>query len=196
MNKIVLMILVAVTLHNSLYSQEDSARRASDKALLFSFQGFNLGGGAGGKFWLNRNYVFRVTGVLSYSDQDYNRELLSNLQSNPEYRRYNLSLGVGLEYHFLPDHALSPYVGVVANGGWTEYDYTYRYPDSSFKTVDIGRFIGGTLLLGVEYRLTSSISLAGEQMIGFSYSKYTGGNPYSSLIFQTQTSTVMLLIYL
>lgn len=196
MKKILYAILAMFMLTACLYSQEDTVHRASDKALLFSFQGFNLGGGAGGKYWLNGNYALRVTGTLSYSDQENHNTLIYPYSYNPDTRLYSITLGAGIECHFAPAHVLSPYAGFVANVGWTQENDRYNYLDSATENVYNSRSIGGSLLVGIEYRVTSSISLAGEQTLGVQYSTHTGGNDYSYLTFRTATSTVMLLIYL
>ncbi len=190
------LILVVLLSQQCLLAQEDSTNRASSKALLFSFQGFNLGGGVGGKYWLNDKYALRGTVSLSYSDQAWHNDLLYSYQDNPEYRSYNVSLGAGIEDHFVLGHNISPYFGIVGNVGWVENDEKYSFRDSTTVRVVSGRSVGGSLLLGIEYRVISSISFAGEQTIGFSYTSYSGYNAYSTFTFRSTTSTLMLLIYL
>lgn len=196
MQRYLFAIVCVLILFQNLPAQEDTTHHASGKALLFSFQGLNLGGGLGGKYWLDDNYALRGIVTGSYQNIQSNNYLQYPYQDNYNDLLYSLSLAIGLEKHFSVSHALSPYIGVNGTVNWSQTTYKDIYIDSTTQHITSSRGFGGSFVIGAEYWIASWISLAGEKTFGVSYSTSSGNTSVSNFYVTSSTSALMLLIYL
>ena len=196
MHRYLYTFLCLIFLIQNLPAQEDSSHLTHGKSLLFSFQGLNLGGGLGGKYWLNDCYALRTIVSASYQDAQSNNLLVTPYESNYDSKLYGVSLSIGLEKHFAVTRNFSPYVGVNGSVSWNERADNYLYTDSTTQRVISSRGFGGTIALGAEYWILPWISLAGEESFGVSYSTSSGFIAGSSFSASNSTSSLMLLIYL
>lgn len=188
-------LIVFVTLHSSILAQQETIPDSllqGYKALTFSFSGFYLGGGLGGKYWLDNNYNIRLTLTGSYRNDTDDRQL----QSPSSYNYYSSSsaigIDIGLARKFLATRALFPYLGIAAriNQSWYKEEMVYISRTEIEKHTQT-RF-GGSLFVGIEYWFTESMSFSGEQSISVSYYKYADSKSFS---IGNSTSSLLLSIY-
>jgi len=164
-----------------LFPQEaaDTLSNEGKKALTFSIDGFVLGGGLGGTFWVDNHHAIRVL----FSGQ-YRRS--RNLTDQTNESRLDVSGTVYLDRHFAFDRGLSPYVGVGGGLQYTYYEGTYYTQPSRYLYVTL------PVLLGVEYWITDVISLSGEQYIKL---RFGVGRTSRELSAITSTSSLLLSVY-
>ncbi len=132
----------------------DTTDRSKLIGLRFSFNGLNLGGGLGAKYWLTPQ------GALAAS---------MNIVTNSQLARtsdYSLSFGGQYEHHFTTGHQISPYIagGIALGFGGNDIVMSTSVFSRPFFNV------GVSVLVGVEIFITPSISLAGQQAFTASYS--------------------------
>ncbi len=160
--KLIRYVLLGFVLVTSLASaQTDSTERAKMIGLRFSFNGLNLGGGLGGKYWLSSQSA--VVGGLSFVA---NSATSSNSQSS-------FGLSSQYEYHFLAKGQISPYLAGGANLGFGVVE------DNNSAGMRVSRTsfsIGASAIVGVEFFIVPAISLAGQQAIGATYTQYPNAN--------------------
>lgn len=188
-------LIVFVTLHSSILAQQETipdSLLSGYKALTFSFSGFNLGGGLGGKYWLDNNYNIRLTLTGSYRNETDDRQLQSPSSYNFNYSSSAIGIDIGLARRFLAIRDLFPYLGIAAriNQSWDKAEQVYINRTETEKYTQT-RF-GGSLFVGIEYWLTKSISFSGEQSISVSFYKYAYTKSFS---IGNSTSSLLLSIY-
>lgn len=160
-------------------------------AIAFSFSGLNLGGGIGGKYWINENYCLKVeisfAGKYLKTDRDIRIYL-----ANDEQKEIDLNLLCGLARHFKIRNNLTSYIiGSIGVGSIDKWYSTYdasRKQDYRYSDRDI---IGG-IGIGVEYWITPYISLSGEHTIRMQYSY--DNSKMDSFEIQNSTSSIILSI--
>lgn len=155
--KLIRCVLLGFVLVTSLASaQTDSTERAKMIGLRFSFNGLNLGGGLGGKYWLSSQSAVAV-GI--------NTAARSAVSSTSE-----LTLGLfgQYEYHFLPKGQLSPYLAGSIN---LSYGVKEDTGSSGAKVSRTSFGAGISAIIGAEFFITPAISLAGQQAFGVSYTQ-------------------------
>jgi len=186
----VLLTFICLTLAGLAYSQTTDSLDGR-KALMFSFNGLNLGGGFGAKYWISGSTALRFTLAGSYRDS----KLTSFDIDQSETISITVTPGIGVEKHYGLTENLSAYLG----GG---FSYSFNSNQNKFYsdiqyTKTITDTYAGTLFVGVEYWITRSISLSGEQQISLSYDvrtrNFAGEN--KDFEFGNSTSTLQLLIY-
>ena len=176
-----LLLLLVCT--SRLFSQGtqpvDTLSNEGKKGLTFAFNGFYLSGGLGGTCWFNDRYALQIILFGSYD----NSKNLTN-----ETKAYRASVGATayLKRHFNFDHGVSPYVGIGSGLEYSQYDASYYTETSRALTVTI------PVLVGVEYWLTNSVSLSGEQNITFRFSVSRYSREYRV---SNSTSSLLLSVY-
>ena len=110
-----------------LCNASEVVRSAGDKAISFSFNGFEVNEykyGIGGKYWKSNNIAY--TGSL---DVEKNKNE-NSFNSKSENYYYGVSLGI--EKHFNSNNSLkaSPYFGGEAFYSESEYEYNASASDS------------------------------------------------------------------
>jgi hypothetical protein len=129
--------------------------------LRFSFNGLNLGGGLGGKYWLSSQSA--IAGGISFVA---NSATFSNSQSS-------FGLSSQYEYHFLPKGQISPYL---AGGISLGFGVVEDIASTGAKITRTSFNAGASAIIGVEFFVVSAISLAGQQAIGVTYTQYPNSN--------------------
>ena len=174
-----LILFTNVHLEAQEIQQSDTLSNKGKKAFTFFFNGFYLGGGLGGTFWISNTYALRILLSGSYES---NKDLTSGFSS------HNTSVGVTayLEKHFYATRSLSPYIGAGMGVKYTQYNYYYNINTSRNGSVTI------PVLAGAEYWFTDNISLSGEQSIGFNL--YLNSSTREFII-SSSTSSLLLSMY-
>lgn len=161
--KLIPYVLLGFVLVTSLASaQTDSTERAKMIGLRFSFNGLNLGGGLGGKYWLSSQSA--VAGGLGFVTRSYvsgNTEASFNI-----FGQY--------EHHFLQKQQISPYLAGGFNLGIGSSD---NFISSTTRFLRPFTDAGISAIVGVEFFITPAISLAGQQAFTASYTRQDISNP-------------------
>lgn len=132
----------------------DTTDRSKLIGLRFSFNGLNLSGGLGAKYWLTQQ------GAIA---------LGMNIAANSQLTRtFDYSLGfVGqYEYHLARNNQISPYIAGGITVGFGSNELVTRTLPSSRPFLSIG----ASALIGAEIFITPNISIAGQQAFTMSYS--------------------------
>ena len=146
-------------------------------ALSFSIQGFNLGGGLMGKYWLSENYCLRTALTGTFKDYNY---------GDIDWSRYTrIDINIGLTRQYCMRNNLSLYVGGLVGFGWQESWY-------GGSSQGISRIYMGSIVLGVEYWLSSGLSLSGEQEI---IVRKTFGEQTNDYDLSSSNSNIILSVY-
>jgi hypothetical protein len=188
-------LVLFFALRSSILAQQESipdTLLSGHKALTFSFSGLNLGGGLGGKYWLDNYYCIRVTLTGSHRNNNDNGPLLYSYSYNYNTSSTELGINIGLARKFMSSPPLLPYVGIAANVSqdWSKIERVYRDSTETEK-VTRSRY-GGVLFIGAEYWITENISFSGEQSILLSYNKDEDSNSFS---IGNSTSSLILSVY-
>ncbi len=155
--KLIRCVLLGFVLVTSFASaQTDSTDRAKMIGLRFSFNGLNLGGGLGGKYWLSSQSA--IAAGISFVA---NSATSSNSQSS-------FGISSQYEYHFLAKEQLSPYL---AGGINLSYGVNEDTGSSGAKVSRTSFGAGASAIIGAEFFITPAISLAGQQAFGISYTQ-------------------------
>jgi len=187
---IALFIFNMIVIQNG-FSQSDSL--LGKKAMIFSFQGFNLGGGIGGKYQIGTNTAIRLQLFFSYSNSEYKDLDLSDPQSsNNKSNSYSFSPKIGIEEHIYSDEKVSLYYGGQLGVNQNYSRSRYQYPSHSTDRSEVQTSIIGGIFFGVEYWISKNISFAGEQSISV-YSSVREN--YSSFNVQSSASSLLLNVY-
>ncbi len=161
--KLIRCVLLGFVLVTSFASaQTDSTDRAKMIGLRFSFNGLNLGGGLGGKYWLSSQSA--IAGGLGFVAR-------SHISGDAE-TTFNI-LGQ-YEYHFLSKPQISPYLGGAFNLG---FGTTYNSPVATLRLLRPFTTVGISAVIGVEFFITPAISLAGQQAFTASFTRQDISSP-------------------
>ncbi len=160
--------------------------------LTFSISGLYLGGGIGGKYWLNnyRSVRFEVAG--SYDTDKTDRPLVDSSIYNYDRSQTSFSLTVYLATRFERALPLAPYAGVSLGLRWDRESSEYNSLTGKRSSDYTRRVYTGGVFLGVEYWLSEDVSLAGEQSLRLSYSKNSDVTSFNT---RNSTSSLLLTIY-
>ena len=187
---IVLLILICISIAGMAHSQTADSLEGK-KALMFSFNGLNLGGGFGAKYWISGSTALRFSLSGSYGDAKASLDDLDESESID----ISVTPAIGIERHYSVADKLSAYGG----GGvsYTFYSSQYKYDYLKGYSKSITDTYAGIIFMGVEYWLTKSISLAGEQQVAISYDIRTtnSGGENKGVNFANSTSRLQLSIY-
>lgn len=180
-----IIILFLAIFANAQKVEQINFKKASNKALLFSFSGLsNLNAntfnqGVGAKIYLNENSAFYAGLQLNYqktttpANPDTNENAYDGQNTS-----FNLGINAGFEWHTLTAKRVSPYIGggvMFSFGSSKQFDpnkwnktntgpiYRQIYETTGIFTFEI--FGTG----GVEFFITKEISLAAEYHLGYSY---------------------------
>ena len=154
--KLIRYVLLGFVLVTSLASaQTDSTERAKMIGLRFSFNGLNLGGGLGGKYWLSSQSA--VVGGISFVSR-------SNISASSEA---TFSILAQYEYHFTPQRQISPYIAGGLNLGFG--NIAERGGNSIISRPTFS--VGASAIIGVEFFVIPAISLAGQQAFSASFTQ-------------------------
>jgi len=178
----------------SLYAQSSMEGK---KSLEFTFQGLNLGGGIGGKYWLNDISAIRTTlsGSLSTFDTD---EAISYSYDpyTVNVKTQILKLNVTYLRAISNDSEVLPYYGV--SSGIDHYSsqskavHVSGIIDERRSTED---FLQLSAIVGIELRLYKSVSLSGEQWLSYFSRISKNGISTSEYRITTATSTLLISLY-
>ena len=203
--KKVLFLAAVVCLTQILFAQEEIERKG-DTALQFGFNSTTLirGGnyGVGGKYWLKDDLALMIG--LSVTDQSKKQEYPDRENyGDLHYDKTVLGIAAGFEKHFKPTKKISPYYGAILVTNMARnknnQDSPVKY-DNKYVTWGLG----AGLLLGVEYWITDSVSLAGTHYIKMLYDRnkqtQTANNlkdeqKESSWTINSSTSLLMISVY-
>lgn len=188
-------VILLLTLQSSVFAQQESRSDtllAGRRALTFSFSGFNLGGGLGGKLWLNEYYGVRVMLTGSYRNDKEDNPLIYPYAFNDNTSSTDLGINVGIVRTFLQNPPFFPYLGIAANLSETWFSEERVYQDSTASGESTRFRYGGSVFVGVEYWINRQISLSGEQSIILSYYKNSNA---STLSIGNSTSSLGLSVY-
>lgn len=193
--RILASLSLLIILHSSTLTQQETITDsvlAGYKSLTFSFSGFNLGGGLGGKYWLDESYNIRLTLTGSFRRDTEDRQLQTPSTYNYNSSSSQIGINIGLARKFLTTRVLFPYLGVATRiyQTWDKTERVYINRTETEKYTTTG--LGGSLFIGIECWLTKNISLSGEQIISLSYSKYTYSKSFS---IGNSTSSLLLSVY-
>lgn len=166
--KRIVFILSVILLLTPINAQEKESFKGK-KALLFSFNGLNLGsadGGIGSKFWISEKVV--LTGNIGFSHSK-EKEGYTTEEEYEEKDSKNTSISFGLEIHKILKNKITPYIGLslgiskpkTKQKGMPaieerEYTTSSKFANFSF---------------GMEFFIIKSISLATQYNLKYSYSK-------------------------
>jgi hypothetical protein len=188
-------VMFLLMFHQSVYSQEGSSPDSllsGRKALTFTFSAFSLGGGLGGKYWLDDSRFLTLTLTGSFARSIDERPLTTSNSYRYNSSSYRFGISVGIAQRFLENRVLSPYAGIAArvDRSWSKTERVYadrteidRYTSTAF---------GGRVLIGVEYWFVDNISLSGEQSVSLAYTIYRGSKVFE---IQNATSSLLLSVY-
>lgn len=186
-----IIALICLLCSQSVFAQTDSSL-AGRKALMFSFNGLNLGGGIGGKYWISSSIALRAQFTGSYSDATSNT--LYSVETYSEIITIRFSPSVGIEKHFTFSDKLRPYFGGSIGYSITSTQNKSNYFSEDNYSKSITNTYSGTIFLGLEYWLNDTFSVSGEQALALSY--YNQGHDYQmGFSMQNSTSSLMLSIY-
>jgi len=178
--------------NQSVFSQQESypdTLFSGLKALTFTFSNFSLGGGLGGKYWLDDSRVLRLTLTGSFRKDTDESPPTTSFPYNYNSSSSQFGISIGIAQRFLRTRVVVPYAGIAAQveKSWNKVERVYanRTETERYSTTAIG----GNGFLGVEYWFDNHISLSGEQSVSLKYSMLR-----DSKVFQIGNSTSSLLL--
>jgi len=187
--------ILLVILSQSVFSQQDDhadTLLSGRKALSFTFDNFRLGGGLGGKYWLDESRVLRFILTGSYRKDTDERTPTTSYPYNYNSSSTQFGIIIGIAQSFLRTRVVVPYAGIAAQAekSWSKVERVYanRTETETYTTTAFG----GSLLIGIEYWFIDNISLSGEQSVSLEYSILRNAK-----VFQigNSTSSLVLSIY-
>ena len=171
--KIVTTLAALVIAASAVHAQTAQAgpEQLKTKALSFNFNGLNLNGlngGVGGKLWLSesRALVLGVGGSVS----SQTTEASDSTNVDDQNSASGLNVSVSVEEHLTPGARISPYLVGGASLGFSRNDREYGPAISPYKSESSSTSLGLHAGVGLEYWLTSRISVAGQQLFSGSFS--------------------------
>jgi len=190
-------ILSAVILScSSLVAQDTSINDTTEvektKALVFTFSGLNLGGGLGGKYVLSHHVFLRASVSGRFQSHRYDDARPDSTPSLTKDTRMQIGWSIDFCYRLEIDKNFSPYLGLGVGSNWEKDENEYASIRSS--RTDSYTLYGpnAKIFFGLEYWLTKTISLSGEQSLNFYYIKST----YSTILsLDNSTSALLLSVY-
>ena len=140
-----------------LCNASEVVRSAGDKAISFSFDGFEVNEykyGIGGKYWTSNSIAF--TGSLDV-ERNRNEDSFDNKSENDSY-----GVSLGIEKHFNSNNSLkaSPYFGGETFYSEREDEYNSSYSEN-YKSY------GVSAIIGIEYNFNQEVSLSAEYSLRY-----------------------------
>ena len=184
-----------------VYSQHSPAQQSGDTTwnvdgrtgLTFSLFGLNLGGGIGGKYWLNNYQSVRFEASGLYETNKSDRPLVDSSIYTYDNSQTVFSIIMNVATRFERALPIAPYAGISLGVRWDHGRTEYNSLGAGKWTSEYTRwFYTGGVFLGVEYWLSKDVSLAGEQALRFSYSRNSNETNFST---RNSTSSLLLTIY-
>jgi hypothetical protein len=192
--KNILLLLFSFFITQSFAQTKDSSSFTGKKALMFSFNGFYLGGGLGGKYWVNNKQFITIQVNGNYQTDKSDRVLTDSTMVNADFKNSSITLSISLNNQLGSFDSFIPYFGVSLGYQWQSNDYYYnRLSGRTGSSNSQAGFIG-SLSLGVEYFFSSRFSISGEQQVRMLLSK--SNNELNHFVLSTSTSSLLLSIYL
>ena len=178
----------------NLYAQSSMDGK---KSLEFTFQGLNLGGGIGGKYWLSDVSAIRTTISGSFSTFDTDEAITNNYDPyTVNVKTQTLKIDITYLRAISNDSEVIPYYGF--SSGINHYS-------SQSKAVHISGIINDrrstedflqlSTIIGIELRLFKNVSLSGEQWLTYFSRISKNGINTSEYRITTATSTLLISIY-
>jgi len=175
------------------------------KALLFTFQGFNVDQfnyGVGLKFYLAPSTALRASVGVGYSTTTQKSASAGYTDSKSD--SLSLPISAGIEFHVMTTKAVTLYLGAdagVVTGSGT-YDPSYPVGGTGHKSTSSFTMLQASGILGAEYFVSQSVSFAAEYHLGFAtrtgtYEYTSGGQTLKSdmpTYTQIGTSAGMLIL--
>ena len=184
-----------------VYSQPSPAQQSGDTTwnvdgragLTFSLFGLNLGGGIGGKYWLNNYQSVRFEASGLYETSKFDPPLVDSSVYTSDNSQTVFSIIINLATRFERALPLAPYAGISLGVRWDHGRTDYNSLGAGKRSSEYTRWLyTGGVFLGVEYWLSNDVSLAGEQALRFSYSRNPIETDFST---RNSTSSLLLTIY-
>lgn len=167
------------------------------KALQFSFDGFRVGGGLGGKYWLADLLALRTTLRFSNTSSESDQRIAGDPNSyisNDEDTF--LSLETSLHHAFFQTEDVIPYAG---GGAEIRYSMDTREQTTRSGTHMMTRYRHSSvrlfLLIGAELWITPRFSFSAEQTLGISSQSYGYGYYSSTIDIRNGTSQLLFAFY-
>ncbi|HDL17539.1 MAG TPA: hypothetical protein ENH29_00625 [Bacteroidetes bacterium] len=177
------LIVVMLLIHSLLFSQEAKRFNIDNlknrNAILFSFDGFNLGsinGGIGWKKWTTKNIKMYSTFKVNYVKDTKEK---TSAVKGVENRLLSFGATFGLMKHLALKNRLAPYFGgmlgadyektgnkLIPNDKLFSYFYRANYKNETKRTSTI---ISLYMILGIECFVTGNISIEGQYKFGGNY---------------------------
>ncbi len=186
-------ILVLCLWTGAIAQNSDTARFAGKKALTFTFSGFNLGGGFGGRYCLNDNQFVKLQIYGSYASNKSDRFLVDSSSIISEGNHKNFGFNVGIATRFEITNNIAPYYGLNVGYMWSLDHQTVTSLRYISNWDDASEGFSAGLFLGVEYFVVPRFSISGEQTINALWSKSNDGDSMFNL--GNSTSSILLTIY-
>ncbi len=171
----------------------DSSHAVRQNAIFFSFSGLNPGGGFGIRLSQGDKRFARIEIAGSVESAKTNRSLTAPSMYNSASKDLWVSLNVALATRMMEAGELYPYAGPTLGGHWRVWQSEQAYKDKMEHFSFIERRFTLGAFLGVEYRLTSQISLSVEHLLQAMYGSEEGVRYWQ---FGHSTSTLHLVLYL
>lgn len=187
--------LILIVALDTTYAQTgDSLHVNGRKTLTFSFAGFDLSGGLGGKYWHNDRQFLRLSVDGSYSKETTDRQLVDSNSVNLESSMSEIGASLGLANRFNTIGNFVPYAGAAIGYRSRLEKYTRTTLSGAFHYSEHQTTIFGNVFLGVEYFVGSNFSISGEQRVELA----VGRSDHGRRVFRisNSTSSLMLSVYL
>ena len=170
--RILSLLIVLVIIHTAAMAEDapdlDHTPRNGRLAILFLFDGLNLGsfgGGIGGKYWLSELWAMNASVRLQHDRRHVNE----SGGGSRDFVVTRTGFATAFERHLLTTR-FSPYVGA---GVAYNYEHSKNSNATNFSSDEIrgsSHEASVALGLGVEFWLSRNFSLAGQYSIRFRYS--------------------------
>lgn len=177
------LIVVMLVFPSLLFSQEAQKFNIDNlknrNAILFSFDGFNLGsinGGIGWKKWTTKNIKMYSTFKVNYVKDTKEK---TSAVKGIENRLLSFGATFGLMKHLTLKNRLAPYLGGMIGADYEKTNnklipndelfssfYRANYSNETKRTSTI---ISLYMIFGVEFFITSNISIEGQYKLGGNY---------------------------
>jgi hypothetical protein len=187
-------LILIVVLETTHAQANDSLYFNGRKTLTFSFDGFDLSGGLGGKYWYNDRQFLRLSVDGSYSKETTDRQLVDSNSVNLDNSISEIGASLGLANRFNAIGNVVPYAGGAIGYRSRLEKYTRTTLTGSFHYSEHQSTIFGNVFLGVECFVGSTFSISGEQRVELTVGRSDSGRKI--LRISNSTSALLLSVYL
>lgn len=189
-----IVTMVFLVLQPLVAQSNDSPQLEKKKGLVFFFDAAQLLAGFGGKYWINDHQFIRAIVYGTYNEQKTDRPPTNphSEVSQSKYADLNFSFDFANQFNAIED--LIPYWGANLGSSWYLSKITWTSSTDIVQTTSEQMSFGVGAFVGIEYFITSRVSLSGEQRIFVSFG---WGNHYEKSFFiNNSTSMLLLSVYL